>query len=150
MVTVSQCEQSVTTRSGSMMLSKNTDRQTKYTPLVSVAMCTYNGERFLAQQLDSIINQTYTNIEIVICDDGSTDKTIQMIQEYQKKFATIKLYQNKTNLGFVQNFAKAISLTTGDYVATSDQDDIWLKNKIEILEVNLRIKCYNYTTKCRL
>lgn len=95
-------------------------------------MCTYNGERFLAQQLDSIINQTYTNIEIVICDDGSTDKTIQMIQEYQKKFASIKLYQNKTNLGFVQNFAKAISLTTGDYVATSDQDDIWLENKLEV------------------
>ena len=106
-------------------------------PLVSIAMCTYNGERFLKEQLNSLINQTYKNLEIIICDDGSTDKTIDIIKEYQNNDSRIKLYQNETNLGFIKNFEKAISLTKGEYIALSDQDDIWKLHKIESFVANI-------------
>ncbi|WP_320034597.1 glycosyltransferase family 2 protein [Halarcobacter sp.] len=99
--------------------------------LISVAMCTYNGGKYLKEQLDSIINQTYKNIEIIICDDGSTDNTIEIIKTYSKKYSFIKLFQNETNLGFVKNFEKSISLCEGDYIALADQDDIWKVNKLE-------------------
>lgn len=108
------------------MKSEKKDNQ-----LVSIAMCTYNGEKYLSQQLESILNQTYRNLEIIIVDDGSTDRTIEIMSEYQQKDERIKIFQNAHNLGFVQNFAKAISLCTGDYIALSDQDDIWKLEKIE-------------------
>jgi len=95
-------------------------------------MCTYNGERFLIEQLDSILEQTHKNIELIITDDGSTDKTIQIIEQYLKQDNRIKLYQNKQNLGFVKNFEKAISLCKGEYIALADQDDIWKSKKLEI------------------
>ena len=100
-------------------------------PLVSVAMCTYNGEKYLKEQLDSIINQKYKNIEIIITDDCSNDNTISIIKQYQKKHKQIKLYKNQKNLGFIKNFEKAISLCQGDYIALADQDDIWKKDKIK-------------------
>lgn len=99
--------------------------------LVCVAMCTYNGERFLKEQLDSILNQTYTNLEIIICDDMSSDKTIEIIRSYQEADSRIKLFQNEKNLGYLKNFEKAISLCNGDFIALSDQDDIWKKEKIQ-------------------
>lgn len=101
------------------------------TPLVSIAMCTYNGERFLKEQLESILNQTYKNIELIITDDCSKDTTVEIIKEYQKSDSRIKLYQNENNLGFVKNFEKAISLCKGEYITLSDQDDIWKLEKIE-------------------
>lgn len=100
--------------------------------LISVAMCTYNGGKYLKEQLDSIINQTYKNIEIIICDDGSSDNTIEIIKEYSKKYSFIKLFQNEANLGFVKNFEKSISLCSGDYIALADQDDIWKEKKLEL------------------
>jgi len=99
--------------------------------LISIAMCTYNGEKYIQEQLDSILNQTYTNLEIIITDDRSSDNTLEIIKEYQEKDARIKLYDNEKNLGFLKNFDKAISLCTGDYIALSDQDDIWKHNKLE-------------------
>lgn len=102
------------------------------TSLVSIAMTTYNGEKFLAQQLDSIVLQSYQNIEVVICDDGSTDNTLNIIQSYCNKYHFITLYQNSHKLGFVKNFEKAISLCKGGYIALSDQDDIWEKDKLKI------------------
>jgi len=99
--------------------------------LVSIAMCTYNGERFIGEQLDSILTQSHKNIELIITDDGSTDKTIEIIEKYQKADKRIKLYKNKKNLGFIKNFEKAISLTNGEYIALADQDDIWKKEKLE-------------------
>lgn len=99
--------------------------------LVSIAMCTYNGERFIKEQLDSILNQSYLNIELIITDDGSTDKTIEILEEYQKKDTRIKVHKNEKKLGFIKNFEKAISLTKGEYIALADQDDVWKKNKIE-------------------
>lgn len=102
-------------------------------PLVSVVMATYNGARFLREQLDSIINQTYTNLEIVIVDDCSSDDTVAILNEYAAKHANIKVYVNEVNLGYVKNFEKGLLLSTADYISPSDQDDIWLENKIELL-----------------
>jgi glycosyltransferase involved in cell wall biosynthesis len=100
--------------------------------MISIAMCTYNGERFIKEQLDSILNQTYKNFELIITDDDSSDKTITIIKEYIKQDKRIKLYQNNSNLGFIKNFEKAISLCSGDYIVLADQDDIWKVNKLEI------------------
>ena len=96
-------------------------------------MCIYNGEKYLKEQLDSIINQTYTNIELIIVDDCSFDKSREIVKEYKKKYDFIKLFENDSNLGLVKNFEKSISLCTGEYIALSDQDDIWEYSKLEKL-----------------
>ena len=106
--------------------------------LVSIAMTTYNGEKYLIQQLDSILTQTYKNLEVIICDDKSLDNTAKIIKEYQKSDSRIKFFPNETNLGFKKNFEKAISFCSGEYIALSDQDDIWEKNKIELLLENIK------------
>ncbi|HET9055588.1 MAG TPA: glycosyltransferase [Chitinophagaceae bacterium] len=100
-------------------------------PLVAIALCTYNGGYYLSDQIESILQQSYTNLEIVIVDDASTDNTIEIITDFSQKDKRIKVYQNKVNLGYNKNFEKAIGLTTADYIAVSDQDDKWEKNKIE-------------------
>jgi glycosyltransferase involved in cell wall biosynthesis len=100
---------------------------------ISVALCTYNGEKFLRQQIDSILNQTLQVDEIVVCDDGSTDKTPHILSEYQKKFPEVfRIYINEKNLRSVKNFEKAISLCSGDIIFLSDQDDVWENNKVEV------------------
>lgn len=98
--------------------------------LVSVAMTTYNGEKYLKEQIDSILNQSYKNIELVICDDCSKDGTWSILQEYAARDDRIKIIQNSSNLGFIRNFEQAISLCTGEFIALSDQDDIWEAWKI--------------------
>ena len=102
-------------------------------PPVSIAMATYNGEKYIAKQLESIVNQTYGNIEIVIADDHSTDNTVSIIREFQKKYSWIKLIVKDSNSGVSKTFEQAISNCNGEYIAISDQDDIWELNKIEIL-----------------
>ena len=103
-----------------------------YQKLVSIAMCTYNGEKYIEEQIESILNQSYKNLEIIICDDNSTDNTTKLIESYIKVDSRIKIFRNKQNLGFIKNFEKAISLCNGEYIALSDQDDIWKLNKIEL------------------
>ncbi|GAA3977128.1 glycosyltransferase [Mucilaginibacter dorajii] len=105
--------------------------------LVSIALCTYNGQKYLREQLDSIIGQTYKNLEIVIVDDRSTDDTILIAHEYAAKDSRIKCIENETTLGFNKNFEKALSVTSGAYIAISDQDDIWDPQKIQILLENI-------------
>lgn len=105
--------------------------------MISIAMATYNGERFLREQIESILAQTVTDFELVICDDCSSDSTVQILQEYEKKDNRIHLICNEQNLGFKRNFEKAISLCRGDYIALSDQDDIWLDIHLEVLMNNL-------------
>jgi len=100
--------------------------------MISVALTTYNGEKFLREQLDSIYAQSYKNIEVIVCDDCSSDSTVGILEEYRSKFG-LKYYINEKNLGFVKNFEKAISLCTGDFIALSDQDDIWVVAKLETL-----------------
>ena len=102
-------------------------------PIVSIAMASYNGERFITEQLDSILNQSYHNIELVIVDDCSKDETISIIKRYQEKFSNIKLFQNEMNSGVTKTFERAIQESKGEFIAISDQDDIWELNKIEIL-----------------
>ncbi|WP_348825262.1 glycosyltransferase family 2 protein [Flavobacterium aestuarii] len=98
----------------------------------SVAMCTHNGEKFIKYQIESILQQSLPIDEIVICDDGSNDKTIEIIQQFQVDYPNkIFLHQNPINLGSNKNFEKAISICKGDYIFLSDQDDIWKKNKAE-------------------
>lgn len=95
-------------------------------------MATYNGEKFLRKQLDSIYAQTYKNIEVVVTDDGSRDATVEILEQYSKSHG-LKYFTNNINLGFVKNFEKVMSLCNGDYIALSDQDDIWIPTKIETL-----------------
>ncbi|WP_231491031.1 glycosyltransferase family 2 protein [Pedobacter sp. Leaf170] len=106
-------------------------------PLVSIALCTYNGEKFLAKQLDSILNQDYPNVEIIISDDLSNDGTAAILEDYAAKNRNIKFWINDSNLGFNQNFKKAINNCVGDFIAIADQDDIWLENKITLLIKNI-------------
>ena len=100
-------------------------------PTVSVVMATYNGAKFIREQLDSILDQLYPIQEIIIQDDGSKDETINIIKEYSKKYPIIHLYQNENNLGFNMNFIIAFRRVTTDLVCISDQDDIWFKDKIQ-------------------
>jgi len=99
--------------------------------LVSIALCTYNGDAYLKQQLDSIVNQSYPEIELIVVDDCSSDNTLNILKEYSAKYSFIKLFINPQNLGYIRNFEKAMSLCNGDFIALSDQDDIWDLNKIE-------------------
>jgi glycosyltransferase involved in cell wall biosynthesis len=102
-------------------------------PVVSVAMCTYNGERFLTKQVESILAQTYSNIELVIVDDCSKDSTPEIAKGFEERDSRVKFFQNKENLGFNKNFERAVTLCSGHYIAISDQDDIWLSYKLERL-----------------
>jgi glycosyltransferase involved in cell wall biosynthesis len=105
--------------------------------LVSIAMATYNGEQFIEKQLDSLLAQTYSNLEIIISDDGSTDSTIAIVERYMKAFASISLFKNPVKNGINKNFENAIKHCKGDFVALCDQDDIWLPQKIETLINNI-------------
>lgn len=102
---------------------------------ISVAMCTYNGARFLHEQLESIAAQTRPPDELVVCDDGSQDDTPRIIEDFASRapFA-VRLFHNETNLGPIRNFERAISLCQGDIIALSDQDDIWFQHKLRRME----------------
>jgi glycosyltransferase involved in cell wall biosynthesis len=98
----------------------------------SVAMCTFNGARFLAEQLCSIASQTFVPAELVICDDASTDGSISVIRDFSRHaLFPVRLFQNKTRLGPAKNFEKAIQLCKGEIIFLCDQDDVWQPYKIE-------------------
>jgi len=105
----------------------------EFSPLISIVVCTYNGEKHLKEQLDSLVNQTYRNLEIIVVDDCSNDSTIQIIREYESNFSFVKLYENGSNLGYVKNFEKGILLCKGEFILLSDQDDIWDLNKVSCM-----------------
>lgn len=100
---------------------------------VAVLMASYNGEKFIKEQIDSILNQTYKNIDIYISDDNSTDNTIKIIQQYAEKNHNIKYIQNNfENSGAKNNFANIFDKVNGyDYYMFCDQDDFWCKKKVE-------------------
>lgn len=112
---------------------------------ISVVLCTYNGERYLGEQIDSILRQTLQPIEIIIQDDCSTDSTWKLICDYAEKFSLIKAYRNKTNLRAHANFILAFQKASGDYIAPSDQDDIWMDNKLEKLAISIADKELAFT-----
>ena len=90
----------------------------------------------MRQQVDSILSQTYTNIELIIVDDASTDNTVAILDEYSRRDSRVKYFINPQNIGYNKNFEKAISLTAADYIAISDQDDIWEQHKIATIMSN--------------
>ena len=94
-------------------------------------MATYNGGRFLRNQLDSLYAQSYPPYEVVVCDDNSQDDTQIVLEKYHREKG-LRYYVNENNLGPTGNFYKAMSLCEGDYVMICDQDDIWLPEKIEV------------------
>lgn len=98
---------------------------------LSVAMCTYNGAKYVERQLLSIINQECCVNEIVVCDDGSNDNTLEIVNKIAMSNEHIKwiIQKNCPNLGVIKNFEKAISLCTGEIIFLSDQDDLWYSNK---------------------
>jgi glycosyltransferase involved in cell wall biosynthesis len=104
---------------------------------ISVVLCTYNGELFLKEQIESILKQTHLPDEIIVCDDCSTDSTVEILIDFQKiSPVPFKIYINEKNLGVSKNFDKAISLCNGNIIFLSDQDDIWMPEKIEkVIEV---------------
>jgi glycosyltransferase involved in cell wall biosynthesis len=105
---------------------------------ISVAMCTYNGERFLPEQLASIAQQTRLPDELVVSDDGSTDRTVAMIREFAASAPyPVRIFENEHNLGSTANFERAIGLCSGELIALSDQDDIWYPNRLERSEQEL-------------
>lgn len=105
---------------------------------LSVAMCTYNGERYLEDQLESIMDQTRPPDELVVCDDNSGDETPQILKDYKEDFPdTIKLFFNHGTLGVTENFEQCIEKCKGDLIALSDQDDVWQPQKLEIQERRL-------------
>jgi glycosyltransferase involved in cell wall biosynthesis len=96
---------------------------------ISVALCTLNGGRFLEEQLASIAAQTRPPDEVVVCDDGSTDGTIAILERFP-----FRIHRNPVRLGVTKNFEQAISLCSGDMIALADQDDVWYPHKIAVLE----------------
>lgn len=103
---------------------------------ISVAMCTFNGERFLSAQLQSIRDQERLPDELVICDDQSNDGSEAIISDFAKRAPfPVRMVTNHQNLGSTKNFEKAISLCAGSVVVLADQDDIWYRNKIARIEM---------------
>lgn len=96
--------------------------------MISVCMATYNGEKYIAEQLASILKQLSENDEVIISDDGSKDKTCELIKALGDK--RIRLVFNQGEHGFTHNFENALKLAKGDYIFLSDQDDIWLDSKV--------------------
>lgn len=98
---------------------------------VVILMSTYNGEKYIAEQLESLLKQTYNNIKIFIRDDGSKDRTIEIIKEFQEKSKNIILVEGE-NIGFINSFFELLKLSdSADYYAYCDQDDVWMEDKIE-------------------
>ena len=98
---------------------------------VDILLATYNGEKYLREQIDSILNQTHTEFRLLISDDGSTDGTREILKEYKEKDGRIDVFFQENNLGVVKNFEFLLEKVEAKYYMFSDQDDIWKETKIE-------------------
>ncbi len=99
---------------------------------ISVALCTYNGERFLPEQLDSILNQTRLPDELIVCDDNSSDNTLILLRAFAEQAPfPVTVMENKSKLGSTQNFLQAIHLCSGTLIALADQDDLWHASRLQ-------------------
>ncbi len=101
---------------------------------ISVAMATYNGERYISEQIDSILVQLSKEDELIISDDHSKDRTIEIIRSYMERDRRVKLYPNENKNGVLGNFENAISKCNKELIFLCDQDDIWLENKVEVVK----------------
>ena len=101
---------------------------------VSIALCTFNGEQFLQEQLQSLLRQDYPIAELVVFDDNSTDSTHQILAAFKvQSVFPVKVHINDRNVGVIANFEKAIAGCSGDLIALADQDDVWLPNKLTVI-----------------
>ncbi len=106
---------------------------------VAVVMATYNGEKYIREQIDSILASNYQDFELFIYDDGSKDDTVPILRTYEEQNPSrVHVHQNEKNLGLVRNFIEGLSKTTMDYVMFCDQDDVWKSNKIGITLKRMR------------
>jgi glycosyltransferase involved in cell wall biosynthesis len=104
----------------------------------SVVLAACQGERFIGEQLASIVAQLAPDDEIVVCDDASTDATVNVIRQLQDP--RIRVFTNPVRLGYIRNFERAVGIAKGDLIFFSDQDDVWLPNKVSTMDVALRQK----------
>lgn len=98
---------------------------------IDILLATYNGEKYIKEQIDSILNQTYKNIKIIISDDGSKDGTRKILEQYEQKEKRIKIYYQPQNIGYVKNFEFLLKKVESNIYMLSDQDDVWLPEKVE-------------------
>ena len=99
--------------------------------MISVCMATYNGEKFLYEQLKSILSQLDWSDEVIVVDDCSTDKTYEMLSKIND--SRLKIFRNNKNEVHIKAFEKSINLSSGDYIFLSDQDDIWIDNRVKLM-----------------
>ncbi|MDH3974331.1 MAG: glycosyltransferase [Deltaproteobacteria bacterium] len=105
---------------------------------ISIIMSVYNGERWLSESIDSVLNQSYNNFELIVIDDGSTDKSVNILNHYMIKDKRIRVFHNKQNIGLTRSLNRGLELSQGKFIARIDCDDIWhpekLSKQIEYLE----------------
>jgi glycosyltransferase involved in cell wall biosynthesis len=120
---------------------------------IDILLATYNGEQFLVHQLDSLLAQTISNFRILVRDDGSSDSTKKILQQYQNKFPDIVriIEDDLGNIGVAQNFNVLMQSTNAEYLCFCDQDDVWLKNKLEVsLKEIQKLENGNNTVPCMI
>lgn len=106
---------------------------------ISVAMATFNGERFLAEQLASLTSQTRLPDELVVTDDNSSDHTVEILENFARSATfSVKILRHSANLGFRETYYRSIAESCGDWIAFCDQDDVWLPTKLSIIEDTIR------------
>ena len=105
--------------------------------MISVCIATYNGEKYIHEQIASILQQIGNDDEIVVSDDGSTDKTLDVVRSFDAQ--NIHIYINKGDHGYTPNFENALRNAHGDYIFLSDQDDVWMPDKVEACMKYLKV-----------
>ena len=120
-------------------------------PLVSIGMPVFNGEKSLAQALDALLEQDYSNLEVIISDNGSTDRTPMICQEFLKKDSRIKYYRSSENLGSNWNFNRVFDLSSGKYFMWAAHDDLrelsFVRACVEMLEQSAEaVLCHSHTS----
>ena len=103
------------------------------TPLVSVLMTSYNREKYIGEAIESVLNSSYRHFELIIVDDGSKDRTMEIARQYAEKDQRVKVYRNERNLGDYPNRNKAASYATGKYLKYVDADDLIYPWGLELL-----------------
>ena len=107
-------------------------------PLVSVLICAYNAAPYVKESLTAVINQTYRNLEIIVVEDGSTDDTLSILQDFARQDSRIRIVQNEQNMGLISSLNKGLEHVHGKYIARTDADDItepqWVEKIVSELE----------------
>lgn len=108
-----------------------TPMEENYSPLVSIALITSKSEKFIHQQIDSLLNQTYKNLEVVISHDECGDGTVNILNDYVSKDFRVRWMNNPNGKGFINNIQNAIAMCKGEIIFLCDHDDVWYETKVE-------------------